>query len=98
MLHAMPVPAVAPLLETTTSPPVKPNDVVVTEVGLAESFPLIQENALVVPPAVEKYTYCPLGPFQNPGVLKIDPTDPDGSSCCILSPPVRVSSPPTHAS
>jgi hypothetical protein len=42
----MPVPGVVPLLETTGEPPFPADEV---EVGAAESFPLLQENALVGP-------------------------------------------------
>src|ERR1700716_2454973 len=90
----MPVPAAVPLLETTASPPVKPNDTAVLEVGGADTLPRVKENAAVGPPASEKYTYCPFGPFHNPGVLKVDPTLPGGSSWTILSTSVRFMSVP----
>src|ERR1700676_9661 len=86
----MPVPAAVPLLDTTGEPPLPFADV---EVGAVESFPLIQENAQVGPFTEVKYTYCPLGPFQNAGVLKSDLTVPGGSSCWTLSMSVRFSSP-----
>src|SRR6267154_1318116 len=92
MLHRTPVPAAVPLLDTTGSPPVNPNELAVTEVGVVESFPLLHENALVGWPIDDRYTYCPLGPFQNPGTLKVGPTVPGGSSCWTLSMSVRLAS------
>src|SRR5215471_13032156 len=87
----MPVPAAVPLLDTTAVPPFPDADV---EVGVVESFPLVNENAQVGPFTEVKYTNCPLGPFQNAGLLKSEPTVPGGSSCWILSMSVRVESVP----
>ena len=67
------MPAAVPLLDTTGEPPLPSVDV---EVGAVESFPLLQEKAQVGPFTDVKYTYCPLGPFQNAGVLKSEPTVP----------------------
>ncbi len=47
MVHSTALPAAVPLLDTTGSPPVFPNVLDVTDVGVVDSFPLVNGNALV---------------------------------------------------